>query len=283
MVRLCPAETAVVDRQPVRLPWAIAVITSVVALIAVGALTWYVRTARQTQTAPPRISRMTIASSGTAAVTPNGNRSLAITPDGTRVVYVGNNGRQLFVRPLDRLDPTAIITATAPLNWVFVSPDGRWVGFDEGGTLKKVALTGGPAMTILNTGIGGSSGATWAPDDTIIFATPDPATGLQRVSADGGDVAVLTRPEPARGELDHLWPEMLPGGRAVLFTITATTGGPDAAQVAVLDLATGTSRVLMPGGSHAHYVQSGHWFTRPVARCAPSRSTSTGWRRVGRR
>ena len=65
---LTPAETAVVDRQPVRLPWAIAVVTSVVALIAVVALTWYVRTARQTQTAPPRISRMTIASSGTAAV-----------------------------------------------------------------------------------------------------------------------------------------------------------------------------------------------------------------------
>ena len=59
------------------------------------------------------------------------------------------------------------------------------------------------------------------------------------MSAAGGDVAVLTRPAQARGELDHLWPEMLPGGRAVLFTITAT-GGPDAAQVAVLDLATGT-------------------------------------------
>ena len=121
-----------------------------------------------------------------------------------------------------------------------------------------MALTGGPAVTILNTGLGGSSGATWAPDDTIIFATPDPATGLQRVSAGGGDVAVLTRPAQARGELDHLWPEMLPGGRAVLFTITATTGGPDAAQVAVLDLATGTPRVLMRGGSHAHYVPSGH-------------------------
>ena len=67
------------------------------------------------------------------------------------------------------------------------------------------------------------------------------------MSAGGGDVTVLTRPAPARGELDHLWPEMLPGGRAVLFTITATTGGPDAAQVAVLDLATGTSRVLMRG------------------------------------
>ena len=69
---LTPAETAVADRQHVRLPWAIAVVTSVVALIAVVALTWYVGKAWQTQAAPPRISRMTIASSGTAAVTPNG-------------------------------------------------------------------------------------------------------------------------------------------------------------------------------------------------------------------
>jgi serine/threonine-protein kinase len=199
---------------------------------------------------------MTFASSGTTAVSPNGARSLAITPDGTRVVYVGNNGRQLFVHPLDRLDSDLIFTGTVPLNWVCVSPDGEWVGFDEGGTLKKVALSGGQARTILYSGLGSTSGATWAPDDTIIFATEDPTTGLQRVSAAGGAVSVLTRPDPARGEVDHLWPEMLPSGRGVLFTISGT-GGPDAAQVAVLDLATSTRTVVMPGGSHGHYVPSG--------------------------
>src|SRR6185436_12032293 len=73
----------------------------------------------------------------------------------------------------------------------------------------------------------------------------------------GGAVTVLTRPVQARGELDHLWPEMLPGGRAVLFTITAATGGLDAAQVAVLDLATNKYSVLIRGGSDARYVQSG--------------------------
>jgi serine/threonine-protein kinase len=50
---------------------------------------------------------------------------------------------------------------------------------------------------------------------------------------------------------------MLPGGRAVLFTITTLTGGLDAAQVAVLDLETGTRKILLRGGSHAHYVSSG--------------------------
>ena len=83
-------------------------------------------------------------------------------------------------------------------------------------------------------------------------------TGLQRVGAAGGPTTVLTRPDRAQGEADHLWPELLPGGRAVLFTITALTGGLDAAQVAVLDLQTGTRTVLVRGGSHAHYVSSGH-------------------------
>jgi len=51
---------------------------------------------------------------------------------------------------------------------------------------------------------------------------------------------------------------MLPGGRGVLFTITRVTGGLDAAQVAVLDLRTGARKVLVRGGSDAHYVSSGH-------------------------
>jgi len=241
-----------VRRQPVLL---FSSILSVVALLAAGALTWHLRTDRQAQTAPPRISRMTIASSGTAALGIANDRSLAITPDGTRVVYVGINN-QLFVRPLDRLDATAIYTGAAPLNWVFVSPDNQWVGFAEARAIKKVALTGGPAATIAQTDL--TIGATWAPDDTIIFSSSDPATGLRRVSAGGGSVTVLTQPSQARGELDHLWPEMLPGGRAVLFTITARTGGLAAAQVAVLDLATGMYKVLVRGGSHAHYIRSGH-------------------------
>src|SRR5439155_15492245 len=103
----------------------------------------------------------------------------------------------------------------------------------------------------------GSRGATWALNDTIVFATNDPGTGLQRVSAAGGTAEVLTRPDHAQGEADHLWPEILPGGRGVLFTITSQTGGLDTAQVAVRDQRTGTQKVLLRGGSHAHYLAGG--------------------------
>jgi len=196
-----------------------------------------------------------MATSGAAAIAITNGRSLAITPDGTRVIYVSSSN-QLFVRPLDGFDATAIFAGAAPLTWIFVSPDGQSVGFVEANAIKKVSLSRGPAVTIAQTSHA-PVGATFAPDNTIIFATSDPSTGLQRISTAGGAVTVLTRPDQARGELDHFWPEMLPEGRAVLFTIAASTGGLGKAQVAVLDLATGTYKILL-GGSHAQYVPSGH-------------------------
>ena len=236
------------DRRRVGLASAVALLAG--AAMAGGAV-WFA-----TRPAPPRVTRMTIASPAAAALTINGNdRDLAIAPDGSSIVYVGTNGTQLFVRALDTLEPVSVFTGSP--RGPFVSPDGQWIGFVDGGSLTKVAITGGPAVTFATLD-GPPRGATWAPDGTIIFATTVTATGLQRVSAAGGTPEVLTTPDRTQGEADHQWPELLPGGRAVLLTITAVTGGLDAAQVAVLDLETGARTVLVRGGSHAHYVSSGH-------------------------
>ena len=96
-------------------------------------------------------------------------------------------------------------------------------------------------------------GASWGDDNTIVFATDDPSTGLWRVSADGGEPTVLTTPDAAQHESDHAFPSVLPGGRGVLFTIAAA-GQADNAQVAVLDLKTGQRKTLIRGGSQAEYV-----------------------------
>jgi serine/threonine-protein kinase len=202
--------------------------------------------------ARPRVWRLQITPPSPAALTVNGlSRDLAISPDGSRVVYVGANGTTLFVRPLDQLESTALVRGGigAPRH-PFVSPDGQWVGFFGGPfTLKKVALTGGPAVLVAQLD-GAERGATWAADGMIIVAMTGP-TGLQRVSADGGAPVVLTRPDRAHGEAGHMWPEVLPGGQAVLYTVTATTGGLDAASIAVLDLRSGRSTTLLRGSSHA--------------------------------
>jgi serine/threonine-protein kinase len=226
--------------------------TLIMSVILAGAAVWFAF-----RPAPPRVSRLLLAPSDTAGLTISGvDRDLVIAPDGSRIAYIGTNGTQIFVRALDALKPVVIFKGNP--RGLFVSPDGQWVGFVDGTTsLKKVAMTGGPAVTLAPID-GPPRGATWAPDGTMIFATQASTTGLQRVSAAGGMPEVLTRPDRAQGEADHLWPEILPGGGAVLYTTTARTGGLDAAQVAVLDLRTGSRKVLVRGGTHAHYVPSGH-------------------------
>jgi serine/threonine-protein kinase len=205
----------------------------------------------------PRVTRMTITPNGTAALALSGQvRDVAMTPDGSRVVYVGHNGTQIFVRPLDALQPTVLATG-ANLRGPFTSSDGQWIGFFENyTTLKKVAITGGPAVIVAQTP-GSARGAVWTADDSIIFATNMTAAGLQRVPAVGGTPVTLAKPDVARGETAYQWPEALPGGRAVLFTIAAP-GGAKASSIAVLNLDTGSHHVVVRGGSHAQYAASGH-------------------------
>jgi serine/threonine-protein kinase len=234
----------------------LAVLTGLVVGVAAATAAFVWIATRPVEPTPPRVSRLPIATSPATALTVNGaDRDLATVPDGTRLVYVGNNGTQLLVRALDAIEPVAIFTG-APRG-PFVSTDGQWIGFvDNSRQLKKIAVTGGPAITVATLDGTGGRGATWGPDDTIIFATPYLTSGLQQVKAGGGPTNVLTHPDHTQGEADHLWPEWLPGGRAVLFTITAQRGGLAAAQVAVLDLETGARKILVRGGSHAHYVSS---------------------------
>jgi eukaryotic-like serine/threonine-protein kinase len=242
-------------------------ISVAVAFLAVGAFlgirVWYAG-----RSTPPRVARFSLTSAGTPAVSITAWRDVAITPDGTRVVYVGNNGTQLFLRALDSLEVTVL--ASGQVRSPFVSPDGEWVGFvdilDDTATLKKVAITGGPVITLARLD-GGVSGATWLADDTIVFAASGTliygnnqvASGLQRIAAAGGAPDVLTRPDGAKGE-NHLYPEALPGRDAVLFTIAAKAPRADmaATQVAVHDLRTHGIKVIVPGGGHAQYVPSGH-------------------------
>jgi serine/threonine protein kinase len=211
-----------------------------------GAVWWAMRPA------PPAVVRTQLITAANVALStlPN-DRNLAITSDGSRLIYRGSD--QLVVRALDRLEPIALSGLGAAPRGPFVSPDGEWVGFFDSGFLKKVSTTGGPAVTITPIDSPGPRGATWGPDGTIVFATTAPS-GLQRVSAAGSDPVALTKPDR---QGDHFWPEFLPGGQAVLFTIVPT-GGLENAQVAVLDLRTGASKALIRDGSHAYYLPTGH-------------------------
>jgi serine/threonine-protein kinase len=222
-----------------------------VAAIAAGTAGWYLRPSPSTRSA-----RFTVTPTSPLAV-PSPFRDIDISPDGGHIVY--NTGTtiaktDLWVRAVDQLDAVRLPGLDAPWS-PFFSADGRWIGFFSRGELRKVPINGGSSVS-LGPAPGGPQGASWNSRNTIVFATTDLSTGLLTVSADGGTPAVLTRPNPADGEIDHLFPSFLPSGEAVLFTIAGRKGTDS--QVAVLDLKTGARKTLIRGGTGARYLETGH-------------------------
>jgi len=78
-----------------------------------------------------------------------------------------------------------------------------------------------------------------------------------RVAANGGTPALIIAAKQGE-QVDG--PQMLPGDRWVLFTVTRATGPMrwDGAEIVAQSLETGERRVLRQGGSDARYVPTGH-------------------------
>jgi Tol biopolymer transport system component len=183
--------------------------------------------------------------------------TLALSPDGSRLVFrLGQEDYTgaLHSRSLDRFE-AAPIPGTEGGTMPFFSPDGRWLGFVSDRAIKRLAFAGGGATRIAD--VGNPFGATWGPDDEIIF-TPLSYAGLHRVSAAGGPVTVLTTPDRQRREKSHRWPEFVPGARAVIFTtVKMDISSFDDADIEVLSLDTGARRRLIEGGSRARIAPNG--------------------------
>src|SRR5262249_24512957 len=102
----------------------------------------------------------------------------------------------------------------------------------------------------------GGRGGSWTADDTIYFA-PTAISGLSKVSASGGTAQPVTMLDRGKGEVSHRWPQVLPGGKAVLFTVW-TGPGSDEKYLELQVLATGERRVLAQSANSGVYAASGH-------------------------
>jgi eukaryotic-like serine/threonine-protein kinase len=183
---------------------------------------------------------------------------VAISPDGRQVAYVAVRGgrSQIYLRTVDRQEAKPI-PGTEGGHAPFFSPDGFWLGFDVGSERKrkKVLLSGGAPITLSDGFFG--RGASWSSDGTIV-CTRDGTSGLDRVSAEGGAPEVLTTLDASRHESSHRFPEVLPGGEAVVFTVrTDETQSWDDARIEAVSLRTRERSVLITGGTNPRYA-GGH-------------------------
>ena len=192
---------------------------------------------------------------------------LALSPDGTKLAFVAasrNFPSRIYIRSLDgwSVIPVSERVSGQP----FFSPDGKWLGFHtwskgfSEGKLKKVPLDGGPATTICDCRY--AYGATWGEDDTIIFNCNNGwgEGGLWQVSASGGQPEEITKLDEEAAEVSHRLPDLLPGGKEVLYTLTRYQSSPDwrRAQIVVQSLETGERKLLIENGADARYLPPGH-------------------------
>ncbi len=196
-----------------------------------------------------RVERITIslAASG-LKLSPGGG--VAISPDGQNIVFpaIAADGQRLYVRQLDAWEPRPLKGTEGAQNPIF-SPDGQWVAFQANWKLQKIPVAGGPTEPICSASVQ-FNGGTWARDGHIIFGQI-PNAGIWRVAADGGQPEALARP-PEDGTQYH-WPELLPGGDAVMFTVLHQNRS-----IAACVPGKGEIRRLVESGMHARYVQTGH-------------------------
>ena len=182
--------------------------------------------------------------------------ALALSSDGSKLAYTALQGTaapRLFLRVMDGTTAKAI-AGTEGAHSPFFSPDGQWIGFFAQGKLKKVPADGGAAQVLCDAP--GGMGGDWAADDTIYFV-PSNTDGVWKVSASGGTPEEVTKVDRSKGEVSHRWPQALPGGKAVVFTVWVGPGW-DEKSLQLHVLGTGERRVLAQGASGGRYVASGH-------------------------
>jgi serine/threonine-protein kinase len=241
-------ETAAAASVPASIPaarrsWGWPVSAAVVALLAVG-VTWFVARPSVAPTLPKRFSLVLPSSDRLPAAS---GTMIAVSPDGQTLAYrAARDAMRLYIRRIDQFDAT-IVGDVGAGEAPFFSADGQSIAYVVNNMLKRVAITGGPAETIA-TLTEPSRGGDWSQDGTIVLA----GNSLSLVPAAGGALTTLAKAPTGR----RFWyPQFVSEGRAILYT--SSLPRPDAADIEVLDVASKTSRKLLPG-SAGRLLPTGH-------------------------
>jgi serine/threonine protein kinase/Tol biopolymer transport system component len=183
--------------------------------------------------------------------------AVTLSPDGSTLAFLANSEgvNRLYVRKRDDTEVKMIAGTENAFDAAF-SPDGQWIAFIADFTLKKVPLNG-PAVSL--TKVGDARGLAWIGNDTLVY-TPGATEGVFQISANGGAPRAITTVDQKKNERTHRWPQALPGGKAVLFTVGSLDKPDDydSANIETVILATGERRLLLQGASMARYVPTGH-------------------------
>jgi len=234
------------------LPWAISAVLAAALAFALVAL-------RRASESPPRkLIELSLAIPPDKHLNLVDGPAIVLSPDGSRMAYTTLNPKtgksELYLRELDKGAPVLLegaVNAAAP----FFSPDSQWIGFFGAGKLEKVSVRGGASIALCE--VGGARGATWADDGTIFF-TGQFTSPIYRIPSTGGSAQAVTHLDTARTDITHRWPQILPGGKALLFTGSSDNNFFGHAAVVAAPVETGVPKVLVENAYFGRYLPGGY-------------------------
>ena len=203
------------------------------------------------------VIRATIMLGDSAKIRAVGNIRLAISPKGGRVVYVGSDqpNPSLWIRDFDQPEAHPLPDTKGGFS-PFFSPDGQSIGFfaasNGRASMKVMTIAGGVSRVVVQDSVAEFGGADWGDDGQIYFT--DATRNISKVSAAGGAVTRITRPDSALGAKELDYPDVLPGSRYALVMLWR--GSISANRIGLVDLKSGKTIGLTPG-SYARYVAPG--------------------------
>ena len=136
-----------------------------------------------------------------------------ISADGTRVVLVANSDGRRYLIVRDLADRTSRVLQNTDYSFEpNISPDGRWVSFQQDGMLKRVAVAGGPAIQICDPKP--IRGTLWRNNAEIVIGMQ--FGPLHFVDVESGEMRPLYDLDAERFSDRH--PALLPDGTGAVFT-----------------------------------------------------------------
>jgi serine/threonine-protein kinase len=227
--------------------WKVAAVTSMIAFVA--ALGWGIARGPD-GTAPARHMELSLVLPDSVALDVSNflSHSFDLSPDGTQFAYVGPNG--LFLRRLDSLTPRRLTSDGAERP--HFSPDGAWVGYVSGHTLRKIPVNGGTPVTVADSVLAWA----WSRLGTIVFTRAVDAADLWRVADTGGRAERIVH-QLRPGDFAYGTPSFLPDGDAFVVPVRTEAQGA-ARELAAYRLSDGMMRYLgLPGGGSPRYLPGG--------------------------
>ena len=224
------------------------VIVAVLGIVGLGLIVWFQLGPKQQSTNALRLS-LGLPEGVTLHRNWHPFEHIALSPDGQMLAFAATDatGRSsLWLRPLGSSEAQRMEHSEGAL-LPFWSPDSQFIGFWEGGKLKKLRRTGGVPEVICS--VPETAQGAWGPDGTILFARAVNSPIL-RVSPTGGDATPVTSLLP--GQVSQMWVQFLPDGKHFIYLArTSLTSRDPGAKIYAQSLGGGDPILLLASESRA--------------------------------